>query len=167
MKPYYQTPLGKLYHCDCLEILPQLEPVDLILADPQYGINHPTDYKDRGRDKLAECRNYMPVHGDNKPFDPADILKLNKPTILWGANHYSSRLPDSSGWLVWDKLRPDGLDQATCELAWTNFVKGVRRFKFLWNGETVKRGPFTSDPKANSSNNMVLVFKVDSCGDRT
>jgi len=59
---------------------------------------------------------------------------LGLPTVLWGANHYASRLPDASGWLVWDKERPDDLDQATCELAWTNFVKGVRRFRFMWHG---------------------------------
>ena len=131
---YYRTDLGVLYHADCLQIMPHLEPVDLVLTDPQYGINHPTDYKDRGRGALAECKNYLPVRGDDKPFDPKPILELNKPTVLWGANHFCSRVPDSSGWLVWDKLRPDTLDQATCELAWTNFVKGVRRFKYLWNG---------------------------------
>ena len=131
---YYRTPNGALYCGDCLEILPMLEQVDLVLTDPQYGINHPTDYKDRGRGELAECKNYLPVHGDDKPFNPSHILKLNKPSVLWGANHYCSRVPDSSGWLVWDKLRPDTLDQATCELAWTNFIKGVRRFKYLWNG---------------------------------
>ena len=37
-KPYYETPLGKLYHGDCLEIIPGLEPVDLVLTDPPYGI---------------------------------------------------------------------------------------------------------------------------------
>ena len=37
MKPYYETPLGKLYHGDCLDIMPQLEPVDLVLTDPPYG----------------------------------------------------------------------------------------------------------------------------------
>lgn len=26
------------------------------------------------------------------------------------------------------------IPQATCELAWSNFVKGCRRFRFLWNG---------------------------------
>lgn len=36
-KPYYETELGKLYHGDCLEIMPQLEPVDLVLTDPPYG----------------------------------------------------------------------------------------------------------------------------------
>ena len=39
LKPYYETPLGKLYHGDCLEIMPQLELVDLVLTDPPYGIN--------------------------------------------------------------------------------------------------------------------------------
>jgi len=43
-------------------------------------------------------------------------------------------LPPQSGWPVWDKERPDDLDQATCELAWTDCVKGVRRFRHLWNG---------------------------------
>ena len=38
MTPYYQTELGKLYHGDCLEIMPNLEPVDLVLTDPPYGI---------------------------------------------------------------------------------------------------------------------------------
>ena len=36
LKPYYETPLGKLYHGDCLEIMPELEPVDLVLTDPPY-----------------------------------------------------------------------------------------------------------------------------------
>lgn len=37
MKPYFETALGKLYHGDCLEIMPELEPVDLVLTDPPYG----------------------------------------------------------------------------------------------------------------------------------
>ena len=35
-KPYYETELGKLYHGDCLDIIPLLPKVDLILADPPY-----------------------------------------------------------------------------------------------------------------------------------
>jgi len=38
MKPYYETKLGKLYHGDCLEIMQELEPVDLVLTDPPYII---------------------------------------------------------------------------------------------------------------------------------
>ncbi len=36
MKPYYQDNAVTIYHGDCREILPQLEPVDLVLTDPPY-----------------------------------------------------------------------------------------------------------------------------------
>jgi DNA modification methylase len=37
-KPYYETKLGKLYHGDCLRIMPLLEQADLIVTDPPYGV---------------------------------------------------------------------------------------------------------------------------------
>jgi len=40
MKPYYQDNYCTIYHGDCLEIMPQLEPVHLVLTDPPYGKNH-------------------------------------------------------------------------------------------------------------------------------
>ena len=123
-----------LYLGDFLEILPTLGPVDAVVTDPPYGIAHPCDFNGRGRANLAECNDYPDVEGDGEPFDPEPILALGVPTVLWGANHFADRLPPSGGWLVWDKRRPDGLDQSTCELAWTNCVKGVRRFQHLWNG---------------------------------
>ena len=133
MKPYYDDGKGiVIWHGDCREILPMLPKVDLVLTDPPYGIDHPCDFHSRGRDALAACRDYPRVNGDDKPFDPAIWVAM--PSILWGANHYASRLPDESGWLVWDKERPDDLDQATCELAWSNVVKGVRRLRYLWHG---------------------------------
>jgi len=27
-----------IYHGDCMEVLPQLEPADLLVADPPYGV---------------------------------------------------------------------------------------------------------------------------------
>ena len=133
MKPYYDDGNGiQIYHGDCREILPTLGPVDLVLTDPPYGIHHPTDYRNRGRSGIAECRDYPPVFGDDHSPDLAFLLKF--PCVLWGANHYADKLSPSAGWLVWDKERPDDLDQATCELAWTNYVKGVRRFRWLWHG---------------------------------
>lgn len=104
------------------------------ITDPPYGISHQCAFKSKGRSNLAECNDYPNVHDDDKPFDPIPILGLRVPTVLWGANWYANRLPNTGGWLVWDKERPDDLDQATCELAWTNCVKGVRRFRHLWNG---------------------------------
>lgn len=132
VKWYYSDGACAIACGDCREIIGLLPKVDLVLADPPYGISHPCDFKNRGRGNLAACTDYPDVHGDNEPFDPTPWIQ--GPCILWGANHYASRLPDSDGWLVWDKERPDDLDQSTCELAWTNCIKGVRRLRHLWNG---------------------------------
>lgn len=128
---YYEHAGITIYHGDCREIIDLLE-FDVVVTDPPYGINHPTNYGARGRSKLASCRDYPPVFEYDRRFDPSPWIQ--KPAALFGANYYADKLPPSSGWLAWDKLRPDDLDQARAELAWTNFVKGVRVFPFLWNG---------------------------------
>lgn len=125
---------AELYLGDCLEILPSLSKVDAVITDPPYGIKHPCNFAARGRGSLAACNDYPDVYDDDKPFDPKPWLALDVPTCFWGGNYFADQLPVCSGWLVWDKERPDELDQATCELAWTNYVKGVRRFRHLWNG---------------------------------
>ncbi len=135
MKPYYDDGKGiQIYHGDCRAILPTLPKADLVLTDPPYGISHPCNFSARGRGNLAKCNDYPDVQNDSTPFDPKFLIDLKIPTLLWGGNYFASRLPESSGWLVWDKERPEDLDQATGELAWTNFCKGVRIFSHLWNG---------------------------------
>lgn len=39
MKPYYQDDAVTIIHGDCREIMPTLEPVDLVLTDPPYGVD--------------------------------------------------------------------------------------------------------------------------------
>ncbi len=133
MTPYYDHAGITIYHGDCREILPLVD-FDWISTDPPYGIDHPTNYRGRGRSKLATCRDYIPVHGDTEPFNPSWLVGLGKPTVLWGANYFADLLPPTSGWLVWDKKRPPDFDQSTAELAWTNFIKGVRVFEHMWHG---------------------------------
>lgn len=146
MRPYYEQDGITIYHGDCREILPEINRSDIgvILTDPPYGIAHPTDYASRKRAALAACRDYPKVHGDDEPFDPAPILDMGKPTLMFGGNYFADRLPATSGWVVWDKQRPEDLDQATAELAWTNFVKGVRVYRYLWNG-MIRAGNETLD----------------------
>lgn len=148
--PLYDDGQITIYCGDSREIAPLLDFDGLVIADGPYGIAHPTNYRDRrpwrprrirGKDgkyggvpQIKHTNNYAPVHGDDEPFSPDYLLDIGAARILWGGNHFASRLPDSGGWLVWDKLRADDLDQATCELAWTDCVKGVRRFVHRWDG---------------------------------
>ena len=45
MKPYYDDGQITIYHGDCREILPSLEPVDLVLTDPPYGMQFQSHYR--------------------------------------------------------------------------------------------------------------------------
>jgi DNA modification methylase len=134
MEPYYNKDGITIYHGDCRDVVPEIGRPGLILADPPYGISHPGDFHKRGRDKLAKCNDYPDVHGDSERFDPSWLLALHVPCCLFGANHYAQSLPPSTGWIVWDKMRPAELDQSTAELAWTDFLRGVRVFRHHWDG---------------------------------
>ena len=63
-----------------------------------------------------------------------ELMRVSKNQIIWGANHFISRIPfDSSCWIVWDKDNGAN-DYADCELAWTSFNTAVRRYKYRWHG---------------------------------
>lgn len=134
LKPYYDDGNGiVIYHGDCREILPHLEPVDLVLTDPPYGINyvHGTIHI-RNATKFAG----VAVAGDDKPFDPTFLLEYPH-LILWGANHFKQHLPHGGRWLVWDKrcgIVP-GRDQSDMEIAWCSGPrKPDRMFRHVWDG---------------------------------
>ena len=135
LKPYYDDGNGiVIYHGDCREILPHLEPVDLVLTDPPYGIGYV-----HGAENIPHATKFqgVPVHGDDQPFDPSHLLKFPA-AIMWGANHYANKLPGGGRWLVWDKragTKTYGKDMSDVELAW---ISGPRRadrlFAHLWDG---------------------------------
>ena len=142
MTPYYQDNHCTIYHGDCLEVLPHLDPVDLVLTDPPYGINANTRTATSRRvgdvQGIKGCapklRDHKPVYGDKVPFDPSKWLGFPK-VILWGGNHYADRLPVSACWLVWDKREgTTSDDNADCELAWTNLKGPARLHRQLWRG---------------------------------
>lgn len=86
---------------------------------------------------MAKTTNYTVKDWDVAPFDRTffdEFLRISKHAIIWGANHFISKLPyDSPCWLVWNKENGTN-DFADCELAWTNFPTSVRKFDFRWNG---------------------------------
>ncbi|MFE1571836.1 DNA methyltransferase [Comamonas odontotermitis] len=130
---------------DYQAILPKLQDVSAIIADPPYG----NDYRQkRSRDKLVKVDAvHAPIVGNAQAFDPSPLLAVAPTVILWGANYYANKLPANGKWLVWDKREqttPD--DGADLEMAWTN-LKGVPRMhRQLWRGicrrgeENVSRG---------------------------
>jgi DNA modification methylase len=121
VKPYYADDWVTIYHGDCRDVIRGLDLslIDLVIADPSYGVSLDTDYRQAKRGRLAGSNDYPPIHGDGNAFDPRHLL-LFPNLVLWGANYYADSLPPNGQWLVWDKR--DGTafnDQADCELAWT------------------------------------------------
>lgn len=129
----------EIWNGDIKDILPLCaDRVGAICADPPYGIAYSRGAGGGGfggKNRVTSPLDGRKVIGDDKPFDPSLLLSLDVPTILWGANHYASRLPDSSRWLVWDKRRGTATnDFADCEFAWTNLSGPARCLPHMWNG---------------------------------
>lgn len=150
MKPYFQDAAVTIYHGDFREMNIELPEIGLVLSDPPYGGGLAVDYADRFKtksgkfwkcaDRSGQAR-HMPIAGDDEPFDPKYLLAIKaEHKVLWGANWYANRLPDSGGWWMWDKRngKRDVSDadwpMGEGELAWTDVGKGVRIFRHTWFG---------------------------------
>jgi len=138
--PDYESDCGRvtLYLGDCLEILPTLEGVDAVVTDPPYGMSYAPSRSLKKCKKWQSQKPFVMVEGDSEPFDPAPLLRLEKPLVTWGANHYGSKMPDSAGWLIWDKKRggqiSKGFIGSDVELAWTNARGTAKIFDYMWCG---------------------------------
>lgn len=127
-----------LYLGDCRDILPTLGPVDAVVTDPPYGIGYAhSGFRDGsiGNTRAANKRGSPPVHGDDVPFDPSHLLAFGN-VLMWGADHFYPRLPDSGRWLAWNKigdLQPwDTFSDV--EFAWHSREGAARIFTWKWKG---------------------------------
>ncbi len=133
-----------LYLGDCRDILPTLQPVDLVCTDPPYGIGEAAG-KAKTRKGLGPTRDYGNDDWDNEPISAeliAAVRAAGRWQIIFGGNYYDC--PPAKCWLVWDKVNGDN-DFADCELAWTNLPKAVRRIQYMWNGMLREKGAQRGD----------------------
>jgi DNA modification methylase len=154
---------------DCLQCLP-IE-ADACISDPPYGIGYYHSGGGFGYD-TARAKSFggkkNMITGDSKPFDPTPWLCFET-VALFGANHYSDKLPASSKWLIWDKIVvPETYGKfsfADCEMAWTNQKGTARIYKHLWQGcrragESNKGGKIHPNRKPIE----LMMWAMDQCG---
>ena len=139
---HYKTDRLDLHLMDCMELMAQFpdKHFDLAIVDPPYGIGmdgYSTNTKNNAKWKNKVSKVYPQKKWDSKTPDVnyfRELFRVSKNQIIWGANHFISKIPyDSPCWILWDK-KNDGKMQADCEMAWTSFKTTVRMFRFLWDG---------------------------------
>ena len=121
--------LNNFYNEDCLEAMKEIPDnyFDLAIVDPPYGIGAGKEkphngWKDYG---IKEWDNNSP---DKEYFD--ELFRVSKNQIIWGANHFISKLPiNFSCFLIWDKGQRN-FSLADGEMAWTSFKSSARFFNY-------------------------------------
>ena len=120
---------------DCLELMKELpdESVDAVITDPPYGKKWA-----RGKNGVGQLKELNEkienLKWDIKPTAEYfnHILRIGKTIIIFGGNYFTDSLPQSNGWIVWDKkgnIKKSDWDVfADCELAWTNTNRVVKKY---------------------------------------
>ncbi len=136
--PYYQDTLCTIYHGDCREILPQLEPVDLVLTDPPYGLGARLGRAQKGASRWAKHFKGGAPSWDTKTATEgiALALKAGKFAVVWGGQFYD--LEPGRCWLIWNKIIRNW-SSSECELAWTSLDKPNRAFDYS-HGQLASEG---------------------------
>jgi len=117
-----------LYLGDCLDVMPTLGKVDAVVTDPPYGMAWNTDSTRFSGGQTPGIKR-PPIEGDSSPFDPAPILRLGIPSVMWGYNHFAQRMPVGKT-LIWLKQHPlsYGKFLSDAEIGWASGGNGVWAF---------------------------------------
>lgn len=148
---------------DCMEYMRTIPDkfFDLAIPDVNYGIKQ-DGRKNHTRSKRAKAKDYQDYSRyDNQPPPVeyfTELFRISKHQIIWGANHFISRMPyDASCWIVWDKDNGNN-DFADCELAWTSFPRAVRKFKFRWQG-MLQEDMYNKEKRIHPNQKPVALYK--------
>ena len=116
-----------LHNVDCMEFLRGLPEKhhSLAIVDPPYGIGRDGSQRttsNHGGRKAHAFKGWDA--GTPGPEYFAELFRVSRNQIIWGANYMAEYLPPSMGWIFWDKgqriCNSDG------ELAFTSFNRALR-----------------------------------------
>lgn len=137
--------MKEFINADCMEVMKNYPDkfFDLAIVDPVYGgvtkggymtHNHGQHIgTGKANQKGYHASLWQQEKTSKEYFD--ELFRVSRNQIVWGGNYFVSSIQrDSQCWVVWDKMHPEGITFADCELAWTSFDKAARIFRFRWNG---------------------------------
>jgi site-specific DNA-methyltransferase (adenine-specific) len=139
-KPMLPAVPSVVYNEDCVEGLKRFSDnhFDLAIVDPPYGIDDKLYRSSHGKNKnSAIAKHYKKENRwDIQPTAEywEQLFRVSKNQIVWGGNYFTKNLPESRGWICWDKVRPTGNSFSDFELAWMSFDTMPKMFRFCANG---------------------------------
>ncbi len=113
---------------------------DLAIVDPPYGIGFDGEVSAMANNNSKKWNNAEGTGYERKQWDSAaptekyfnEIKRVSKEQIIWGGNYFP--LPQSSGWIFWDKGVAKDFTLSPGELAWTSYQKSIKKIELLWAG---------------------------------
>jgi site-specific DNA-methyltransferase (adenine-specific) len=148
--PYCKTPVigspldslvSEVYNMDCVQGMKHYPDkyFDLAICDPPYGIDIASKFG--GEKRKSGNGAAMKTAFTKKNWDLSipemeyftELFRVSKNQIIWGANYFTQYLPNSMGWIVWNKN--NGTTKfSDCELAFSSFDCALRMYTYTWNG---------------------------------
>lgn len=130
---------AKLYHGDCMEILPTLPKVDAVVTDPPYGISYVSAWRKQGPTEML-------ANDDHPPLDSVFLMAAQLQD--GGAMYIATRFDVAAQWN--DAMRNAGLELKT-PIYWDkgnhtsgdlegDFGAQVEIFLFAHKGRHILRG---------------------------
>ena len=145
-----------LYQGDCMVVLATLRDreFDLAITDPPYFDGpQKSGYYGKGYSSLGiqRAKHYdsLPQWEVPGPEYFAELARVSKHQIIWGANHFADRFASASpSWIVWDK--DNGKSSfADIEMAYCSMECAARLFRYVWNG--MHQGQYGGDKTQNET----------------
>jgi site-specific DNA-methyltransferase (adenine-specific) len=118
---------SEVYLMDCMELMAQYPDnyFDLAICDPPYGLGE----KLTERGGAHKNSPFATLYRDSSKWDVLpqeeywlELFRVSKDQIIFGANYFLEYLPNTRGFICWDKVQSMPTFSA-CELVWTSFDK--------------------------------------------
>lgn len=122
----------ELLNIDCMEYMKGVPDkyYSLSIVDPPYGIG-----EDGGKNRRTISKHNKKNWDEHRPIENyfKELCRVSRNQIIWGANYFVNYLHPSMGWICWDK-KLDNSDFSDFELAFTNFDRAAKIFRYSKNG---------------------------------
>lgn len=153
--------------------------IGAIVSNPPYGINFQHSgggsggikNKDGIRIPCKTCK----IIGDDVDFEPGiwiDAAPVEKSTsqagpssriLLWGADHFKTKLPKGGTLLAWDKHLGRGADDTFTDCEWAWCGRNVKRevFRWLWKGLICQKIHYDFTPPPRPAHPALCLTRSD------